>query len=334
MLLEAAQNGNAGATWLLAVEYRKQGRLVESAYWFRVALEWAHPQAIAQEAEYEKLVKEIALQFAEGTTASHKGSAVGAVIGGIVGAIVLLALVFGAMAVLGLRTVDIRPGKRPAIGAMENGREDMLYAYDIGRVRTDVDEGDFEAFYDMLKENPTLWEGADSFVAETTDAEMLICYYLFHGTSPSGLYESFFDLGSEYVVDRYNTQDTQYNGGQPWEICRYDADNVDWALKAVFNKEAVRFGYEGEYCSHYYADEYFYRTAMELYAGAGQTFVRDFDAAYEAIGNDTYRVTVDITTQWEYSDEPPYDYTWEFEVVPMHSRDQGDYWRILSFTQK
>ena len=337
MLAEAAQHGNAGAPWLLAVEYRRQGRLVESAYWFRVALEWEHPQAKAQEAEYEKLVKEIALQFSEQTGAPQKGGAAGVVIAAIAGVLLLLMLAFGVTAIFGMRVMDVRPNKVPGwsgIGRpMEDSGEEALYAYDVGRVRTDVTEEDFESFYNVIEENPTLWQDADSFVAADADVETLVSWFLFQGRMPSGLYESFFSLPSQYVDDPHSTADSAYNGGEAWQICRYDAEDVTWALKAVFDRETTYFGRsDGGSC--YYEGEYFYRTANELYTGAGQTFVRDFDADYEAIGNDTYRVTVDITTQWEYNDDPPYDYTWEFEVVPMHSLDHGTYWRILSFTQK
>ncbi len=324
MLAEAAQHGNAEATWSLAAEYRKQDRLAEAAYWFRVALEWGHPQAVSRADEYEKMVTSMARQLSEQGRTPQKGSAVGVVLGVTAGVLVLLLMAFVVAATLGLRVAKFDGGS-----GMTSIPEEQ-YAYDIGQVRTDVTAEDFETFYDMLKETPTLWDKAESFVSETADVETLVSRFLFQGRSPSGLFDSFFEFDSEYVTYPYAES---YFGSEPMQICRYDADDVDWALKAVFDRTPIRFERsEGGSC--YYEDGYFYRTANELYTGAGVTYVRDFDAVYESIGNDTYRVTVDIVTQWQYNDEPPYEYTWEFEVVPMHSRDQGDYWRILSFTQK
>lgn len=106
MLTEAAQCGNAEASWLIAVEYKKSNNLTQAAYWFKVALEWGVADAKARAAEYDDLVKNIALQLSESREMPKQSKALPIVIG-VVGAVILLA---GIALVFGVRgTVYVNP---------------------------------------------------------------------------------------------------------------------------------------------------------------------------------------------------------------------------------
>ena len=248
---------------------------------------------------------------------------------------VLLLSVVGTVAavVFGILPLPIFGGRPMEANRAEQWEDTSRYAYDIGQPKAYASAADFEIFYEMVKGNPELWQHAESFVAAETDVKTLVSQYLFEGDLGSGLFQSCFDFSSKYVEDPYNSADTAVNGGEPWQICRYNAVDVDWALKAVFDVDPVHFS-RGAISDGYYEDDYYFRRVAELYMGRGRTFVEAFDASYEEAEDGAYRIRVNITTRWEYNDEPPVDYVWEFEAVPMESRDMGTYWRILSFTQK
>ncbi len=65
ILTEAAQCGNAEASWLLVSEYKNANNLPQAAYWFRVALEWGVADATVHAAEYDEIIKNIALHLSE-----------------------------------------------------------------------------------------------------------------------------------------------------------------------------------------------------------------------------------------------------------------------------
>ena len=102
MLTEAAQCGNAEASWLLAVEYKKANDLPQAAYWFKVALEREVANAKNSAAEYDELVNNIALQLSENRE-MPKQSKVLPIVLGIVGTVLLVVVSFGVMAIFGLR---------------------------------------------------------------------------------------------------------------------------------------------------------------------------------------------------------------------------------------
>lgn len=63
MLTEAAQCGNAEASWMLAAEYKNGNNLPQAAYWFKVALEWDIAEAKTKTAEYEEIIKTLRCSF-------------------------------------------------------------------------------------------------------------------------------------------------------------------------------------------------------------------------------------------------------------------------------
>lgn len=103
MLEDAARNGSSVAPWLLATHYNQSGSLKETAYWFKVALEWGDSNAITQKNNYDVIIKNIALQLSEKQQQTKSNSTLPIVLG-VVGGIVALVLVGGfLMAIFGLR---------------------------------------------------------------------------------------------------------------------------------------------------------------------------------------------------------------------------------------
>lgn len=101
VLTEAAQHGNGEACWLLAVEYQQANDLAQAAYWFRLALEWERPEAVANVGAYDKLIRSIALQLSENHPPKRGGKALGIVLGIVAGVIVLAVAAGAAMWLLG-----------------------------------------------------------------------------------------------------------------------------------------------------------------------------------------------------------------------------------------
>ncbi len=100
-LTDAAQCGNAEASWLLASEYKKANNLTQAAYWFKVALEWDVADAKARTDEYDEIVKNIALQLSENSVMSKSSKSkispvvwCGVTVAGI---LLILGIVFGIM---------------------------------------------------------------------------------------------------------------------------------------------------------------------------------------------------------------------------------------------
>lgn len=100
-LIEAAQHGNAEACWLLVIEYKKQNNLEKAAYWFRVSLEWEIPDAIINKADYERIIKNIALQLSENRPIQKKSTAM-AVVLGVVGSVFVVLIAGAIMLFLGI----------------------------------------------------------------------------------------------------------------------------------------------------------------------------------------------------------------------------------------
>ncbi len=101
----SARNGNTEAAWVLRNVYYEKARtnsiavatefLQKSLYWFKVAINQEHPEAISQAVQYENDVEKLALWIAS----MQKGRGVGA--GAIIGlAVGLGAIVLGAVVVV------------------------------------------------------------------------------------------------------------------------------------------------------------------------------------------------------------------------------------------
>ena len=65
LLEDAARCGSADAAWRLTEHYRSVGDWSAAAYWFRLALEWHQPDAVAHSSEYNQLLNTFALQLSE-----------------------------------------------------------------------------------------------------------------------------------------------------------------------------------------------------------------------------------------------------------------------------
>ena len=98
MLTEAAQCGNAEASWLLVAEYKNANNLPQSAYWFKVAMEWGVADATARTAEYDEIVKDIALQLSESRVMRQKSKVLPIVLG-VIGGLLVAGIVFGVLLV-------------------------------------------------------------------------------------------------------------------------------------------------------------------------------------------------------------------------------------------
>ncbi len=109
LLTEAAQSGNADASMALARACLETKDLPHAAYWFKVAMEWGIPQATAASAEYERIVKHIALDLSESHPAETKNTAVIAVVA-VLGAVLLI----GGILVAYLFNVRLGSSKSPA----------------------------------------------------------------------------------------------------------------------------------------------------------------------------------------------------------------------------
>ncbi len=223
------------------------------------------------------------------------------------------------------------PSDIPSDVPSDNPSTEVEYTYPLGNIKTDPTDEDFQIFFNMIRENPTLWQNAPSFVSEEQTTKTLITDYIFKHGAPWGLI-SCFDIPYEYVPhpDYADTDDNF------WQICRYNAKDINWVVKALFGVTPVPYGKEESY-SNYYENEYFYREAIELYTGGSEfTSVVDFSYYYEEwVRENEYRITVNITTVYGdgYMDMPAESYTWVFYATPMHSENYGTYWQIKEFDQ-
>lgn len=177
ILTDAAQYGNAEASWLLAVEYKKANDLTQAAYWFKVALEWEIADAKSNVAEYDELVKNIALQLSENRETPKQSKSLPIVLG-IVGAVLLVVVVFGVMAIFGLRFG----------GATENAPvESVMYDWDA----------DLEG--DGLEESPYI-------IANAYDFQKYVSY---SGENYGTITENF-DICTDYLYYGSNEDNLDY----------------------------------------------------------------------------------------------------------------------------
>lgn len=91
-LTEAAQYGNAEASWLLADRYQEAGDLRQAAYWFKVALEWDFQDAKSHTDEYDALIKSIAIQLSNEPSEAEQGGSKAALL--VLGAVIVGLLIF------------------------------------------------------------------------------------------------------------------------------------------------------------------------------------------------------------------------------------------------
>ena len=130
MLTEAAQCGNAEASWLLVAGYKSANNLPQSAYWFKVAMEWGVTEATARTAEYDEIVKNVALQLSESRVMPQKSKVLPIVLG-VIGGLIVAGIILGVLLVRvvpsnGSRTVRIYSDSM----APEFGAGDVIYLDD------------------------------------------------------------------------------------------------------------------------------------------------------------------------------------------------------------
>lgn len=210
---------------------------------------------------------------------------------------------------------------------VETPENNVQYPYSIGNVKTDPTDADFEAFYSMVKDLPTIWMASDSFVSANMDVKKLVETYLFDDGMSWGLF-SRFAFNSDLIT---RPEFIGVENGMEFRHARYKASDVDWVLKAVFDVDPDHYGND-QNNAMFFEGDYFYRMAIELHMGAGITDVVTFNPTYEKIDEGVYKFTLDLSTKWEYDDEPPQKHVWQFVASPMHSQNLGTYWRIISFT--
>ncbi len=130
-LEESARCGNTVAPWVLKSFYENKARgikkskeaipvLKNSAYWFKIAIEQNHPDAVQARGQYDKMVENIAIRIAN-DKAKTKGVGAGIVVA-IVAGIMAMILALGAiMAIFGIgfKTPFARP-KQASTYANEN----------------------------------------------------------------------------------------------------------------------------------------------------------------------------------------------------------------------
>ncbi len=200
------------------------------------------------------------------------------------------------------------------------------YKYDIGTVINNPSEADFQLFYDMVKTNIDLWTddySVFSFTAADANVHTLIEPFLFQSYCENLFNAYGFNFHKEELQLDPNDEMSMH--------CRYKAEDVEWVLKAVFDREVERYGKSSQR-NTYFDGDYFYRAAHEYYMGAGYTDVLTLNTSHTANGDGSYTIKLDGTTKWEYDDEIN-SFSFQFVAVPMNSRDLGTYWRIVSFTK-
>ncbi|MBQ3603466.1 MAG: toll/interleukin-1 receptor domain-containing protein [Clostridia bacterium] len=209
--------------------------------------------------------------------------------------------------------------------------ESAMPDYDFGKVIENPKKSDFNVFYNMIKTSAPVWQSMTSFVSESTETKEIIENIILSGSTPIGIFYHF-DFEKEYVLDPHfvPTEEEKY----ATEYCRYNAGDIDWLLKAIFDKNPIRYRRSTvDWTSLYFEDKYFYRFSLEAGAGIGITDVVKFTPKYKEIEDNVYKFTINATTEWEYDYGETQDYKWEFVATPMKSKDFGTYWKIISFTQ-
>ncbi len=208
--------------------------------------------------------------------------------------------------------------------------ESAMPDYDFGKVIENPKKSDFNVFYDMIKTSAPVWQSMSSFVSENTETKEIIENVILCGSTPIGVFYHF-DFEKEYVLDPHFVPTEEEF---PTEYCRYNAGDIDWLVKAIFDKNPIRYRRSTvDWTSLYFEDKYFYRFSLEAGAGIGITDVVKFNPKYNEIEDNVYKFTINATTAWEYDYGETQDFKWEFLATPMKSKDFGTYWKIISFTQ-
>ncbi len=201
------------------------------------------------------------------------------------------------------------------------------YAYDLGTVIENPTEADFEIFYEMAKE----MSPSATFTVADSDPAILLQYIL-EDDGP-GLYHMFDFEHNIQTIGGVMDETTQVET-PIFDV--YLAQDVDWALKAIFDRDAKHFSQTDPNAGgNYYEGEYFYRFAGEHYKGNPVFWTTTFETQWEKLEYGFYKITVSIAWQNEITDsegrEPEVE-TGEYIAIPMHSEDMGTYWRIVSYT--
>ena len=200
ILTEAAQCGNAEASWLLMAEYKNANNLPQSAYWFKVAMEWGAAEATARTAEYDEIVKDIALQLSENRVMPQQSKVLPIVLG-VVGAVLLAIIAFGVMAIFGLNVGGAKE-KAPV--------QEVAYDWDAELKGDGTEESPYiiETAYDFQKY--MLYSG-ENYGVITEDFD--ICTdYLFYGSNESNF--DYFEQQVENGYIRFQNEDIEvfFNG--------------------------------------------------------------------------------------------------------------------------
>lgn len=200
MLTEAAQCGNAEASWLLAAEYKNANNFPQAAYWFKVALEWSVAEATDRTAEYDETVKNIALQLSESRVMPQQSKVLPIVLG-VVGAVLLAVIAFGVMAIFGLN-FGVAKEKAPT--------QVVTYDWDAGLDGEGSEESPYiiATAYDFQK---YLSYSGENYGTITADFE--ICTdYLFYGYNASNY--DYFKQQVENGYIRFQNEDIEvfFNG--------------------------------------------------------------------------------------------------------------------------
>lgn len=160
LLTEAAKNGNAEASLLLALEHKSAGDLQHAAYWYKVALEWGVENEAEHSAEYERLIKNIALQISENRSEAKPNKAI-AIVFAVLGTFLILALLAVLALFMGLRVV---PAKESApnlqienTSIVESIAASELSGKRFNAIGEDQEEYEYvlnsEVFYDKDEQN-------------------------------------------------------------------------------------------------------------------------------------------------------------------------------------
>ncbi len=195
------------------------------------------------------------------------------------------------------------------------------YDLNIGGVKTDVTDADIQILYDMVKETNIF----DSHTNLTEDTDTIRVFNDYVVTDFGRGMFNWFDFECEYIPDPNPNPEFEHT----LDHCRYNAEDVDWVLKAVFNRDAIHYAKSpNNRLTGYYQDDYFIRIASERYAGNPISFIKGFEGSYEYLGNNLYRFVINIDAV-DSIEHYPFSYTLTIKARPMHSQNYGTYWQIL-----
>ncbi len=156
MFIEAAQYGNAEASWILAVEYMKLENLTDAAYWFKVAMEWGVPEALNYTDSYNQILNNIAIQLAQVRPMPQMNKALIIVVS-VIGALVL----FGGIAT----TLMLLPARYEPKEMYESVQNDSYYNEPY------YNNNYYNDYNDYYNDNHTYYEEpeTESYTEESND---------------------------------------------------------------------------------------------------------------------------------------------------------------------